>query len=111
MWTATAESTAKNTDAIYLISAAGATPLTVAIAVHTPLGLPWVGDSPYLPESGAGAGLGGRAGPAVVTRPPEVPLATAHRAVRGPPPAAGAAGMGLGRRARTRRRPPSPAAC
>jgi glucose/arabinose dehydrogenase len=68
VWAATAEATDKDTDAIYLINAAGATPLKVATDVHTPLGLLWVGDSLYVSESGGVEVFSGFDGTAFATR-------------------------------------------
>ena len=51
IWAATAEATDKNTDAVYLVSGAGAAPQKVVTDVHTPLGLLWVGDTLYVAQS------------------------------------------------------------
>jgi glucose/arabinose dehydrogenase len=51
IWAATAQATDANTDAIYLVSAAGATPQKVVTDVHTPLGLLWMGDTLYVAQS------------------------------------------------------------
>ena len=52
VWASTAEATDKDTDAISVIDAAGATPRKVVTDVHTPLGLVWIGDSLYVSERG-----------------------------------------------------------
>ena len=51
IWAATAQATDTNTDAIYLVSAAGTTPQKVVTDVHTPLGLLWIGDTLYVAQS------------------------------------------------------------
>ena len=51
VWAATAAATDKGTDAVYLVTEAGATPLKVVTDVHTPLGLLWVGDTLYVSEA------------------------------------------------------------
>jgi glucose/arabinose dehydrogenase len=68
VWAATAEASDKNTDAIYLVTAAGATPRQVATDVHTPLGLLWIGDTLYVSESNGVLALGGFDGTSFATR-------------------------------------------
>jgi len=68
VWAATAEATDKGTDAIYLVTAAGATPQRVATDVHTPLGLLWIGDTLYVSEHDGVLALGGFAGTSFATR-------------------------------------------
>jgi glucose/arabinose dehydrogenase len=68
VWAATAEATDKGTDAIYLVTAAGATPQRVATDVHTPLGLLWIGDTLYVSEHDGVLALGGFDGTSFATR-------------------------------------------
>jgi len=51
VWAATAQATDNNTDAIFLVSAAGTTPQKVVTDVHTPLGLLWIGDTLYVAQA------------------------------------------------------------
>jgi glucose/arabinose dehydrogenase len=53
LWAATASFADDGTDAIYLVATAGATPLKVIAAAHTPLGLVWDGATLYV-SSGNG---------------------------------------------------------
>ena len=50
LWVATAGASDTGNDAIYLVTASGATPQKVVTDVHTPLGLVWVGDTLYVSE-------------------------------------------------------------
>jgi glucose/arabinose dehydrogenase len=50
LWVATAAANDNGKDAVYLVSAAGATPQKIVTDVHTPLGLVWVGDTLYVTE-------------------------------------------------------------
>ena len=68
IWAATAEATDKNTDAIYLVPEAGATPVKVVTDVHTPLGLLWVGDTLYVSQTGGVLALSGFDGTSFATR-------------------------------------------
>ena len=52
LWAATAAFEDADTDAVYLVPAAGATPTRVIDDVHTPLGLAWVGDTLYVASDG-----------------------------------------------------------
>jgi glucose/arabinose dehydrogenase len=52
LWAATAAYQDAGTDAIYLIPAAGAAPIKVIAAQHTPLGLVWAGDTLYIASAG-----------------------------------------------------------
>jgi glucose/arabinose dehydrogenase len=52
LWVATADFTDTGIDAVYVIPAAGASPLKVIAALHTPLGLLWIGSSLYVASAG-----------------------------------------------------------
>ena len=52
LWAATAAYDDAGTDAVYEVTAAGATPLKVIADLHTPLGLVWVGDTLYVASAG-----------------------------------------------------------
>ena len=68
VWAATAEATDKGTDAVYLVTDAGATPLKVVTDVHTPLGLLWVGDTLYVSEATGVVAFSGFDGTTFATR-------------------------------------------
>jgi glucose/arabinose dehydrogenase len=51
VWVATAAANDTGTDAIYVVTAAGATPTKIVTDVHTPLGLVWVGGTLYVSQS------------------------------------------------------------
>ena len=59
VWAATAQATDNNSDAIYLVRAAGTTPQKVVTDVHTPLGLLWIGDTLYVAQASGVLALGG----------------------------------------------------
>jgi glucose/arabinose dehydrogenase len=48
LWIATADYRDTGTDAVYLVTAAGASPVTVIPGLHTALGLLWLGDELYV---------------------------------------------------------------
>jgi glucose/arabinose dehydrogenase len=52
LWAATADSTDSGADAVYLVAAAGATPVKIIAGVHTPLGLLWYQGSLYVASAG-----------------------------------------------------------
>jgi glucose/arabinose dehydrogenase len=52
VWAATAAYTDAGTDAVYLIPSAGATPVEVIAAQHTPLGLVWSGETLFVASAG-----------------------------------------------------------
>ena len=68
VWAATAEATDKGTDAVYLVTDVGATPLKVVTDVHTPLGLLWVGDTLYVSEATGVVAFSGFDGTTFATR-------------------------------------------
>src|SRR5262245_229136 len=51
VWVATAAARDAGKDAVYLVTAAGATPQKVVTDVHTPLGILWVGDTLYVSQA------------------------------------------------------------
>ncbi len=48
LWLATSDATDAGNDGVYLVPAAGSTPVEVITGVHTPLGLLWVGESLFV---------------------------------------------------------------
>lgn len=68
VWAATADASDNDTDAIYLVAKAGATPQKVATDVHTPLGLLWIGDTLYVSQSNGVLALSGFDGTSFATR-------------------------------------------
>jgi glucose/arabinose dehydrogenase len=68
VWVATAAASDKGKDAIYLVSAAGATPVRIVTDVHTPLGLVWVGDTLYVSQADGVLALSGFDGDAFKSR-------------------------------------------
>jgi len=52
LWVATADSTDRGRDGIYLIAGAGVAPVEVVASLHTPLGLLWYQGSLYVASSG-----------------------------------------------------------
>jgi glucose/arabinose dehydrogenase len=68
LWVATAAASDKGNDAIYLVTAAGATPQKIVTDVHTPLGILWVGDTLYVSEKDAVVALSGFDGTMFATR-------------------------------------------
>jgi glucose/arabinose dehydrogenase len=52
LWAATADSTDRGKDAVYLVRSAGQTPVRVIAGVHTPLGMLWYGDQLYVASAG-----------------------------------------------------------
>ena len=68
LWVATAAASDKGNDAVYLVTAAGATPQKVVTDVHTPLGLVWVGDTLYVSEKDGVLALSGFDGTSFTTR-------------------------------------------
>jgi glucose/arabinose dehydrogenase len=52
LWAATADSTDRGTDGVYLIPKAGASPVEVVKGPHTPLGLLWYQESLYVASAG-----------------------------------------------------------
>ena len=68
VWAATAAASDTGHDAIYLVSASGATPQQVVTDVHTPLGLLWLGDTLYAAQARAVVALSGFDGTACASR-------------------------------------------
>jgi glucose/arabinose dehydrogenase len=68
LWVATGAASDKGKDALYLVSAAGATPQKVVTDVHAPLGLLWIGDTLYVSEQGGVLALSGFDGTSFTTR-------------------------------------------
>jgi glucose/arabinose dehydrogenase len=68
VWVATAAASDKGTDAIYLVSEAGATPLKVVTDVHTPLGLVWIDDTLFVSQENSVVALSGFDGTAFASR-------------------------------------------
>ncbi len=52
LWVATAASEDKGTDAVYVVTSAGATPQQVITDIQTPMGLLWIGDTLYVASIG-----------------------------------------------------------
>jgi glucose/arabinose dehydrogenase len=68
LWVATAAASDAGKDAVYLVTAAGATPKKVVTDVHTPLGILWIGDTLYLSEADRVVALTGFDGTAFASR-------------------------------------------
>lgn len=68
VWVATAAASDKGKDAIYLVTAAGATPQKIVTDVHTPLGLVWIGSTLYVSQADSVVALGGFDGSAFTSR-------------------------------------------
>jgi glucose/arabinose dehydrogenase len=62
LWIATAEYTDTGNDAVYVVTAAGASPVKVIRAVHTPLGLVWYHGSLYVASKESVVAYGGLQG-------------------------------------------------
>ncbi|MFI5100659.1 MAG: PQQ-dependent sugar dehydrogenase [Actinomycetes bacterium] len=52
LWVATADSTDRGDDGVYLVAGSGAAPVPVITGLHTPLGLLWEGGSLYVAQTG-----------------------------------------------------------
>jgi glucose/arabinose dehydrogenase len=52
LWVATADSSDKGNDALYVINGPGASPISVVTGLHTPLGLLWHKDGLYVSSTG-----------------------------------------------------------
>jgi glucose/arabinose dehydrogenase len=88
VWAATAEASDKNTDAIFLVAEAGATPVKVVTDVHTPLGLVWIGDTLYVAQSTGVLALSGFDGTTFAQRVTVLTVPTGTGEVNGIAPGA-----------------------
>ena len=68
VWVTTAAADDSETDALYVVAIAGATPQKVLSDLHTPLGIVWVGDTLYVSESDGILALSGFDGAAFASR-------------------------------------------
>jgi len=67
LWVATAASPNKGTDGVFLVKAAGATPLEIITDIQTPMGLLWIGDTLYVASIGRVDAFSGFNGTAFAT--------------------------------------------
>jgi glucose/arabinose dehydrogenase len=83
LWVATADETDAGRDRVYVVSAAGATPVAVLTGLHTPLGLVWYRNSLYVASKSGVIAYGGLAGTRFTTRRVVVRLASGVGEVNG----------------------------